>query len=208
MSETRTRLIELCSAKAIDRDLVDQSRDLTQVLDRTLAECERRVASDPATDPRELVALVELARTTLTLQSSGASLEESTRAAEALDRVDRDLNEAQARSERLQKDLNDTLDDLEAAGLRSVDTELLGELFVTLSKLCHKINNPLTSIMGRAQILQLKCKDGSDAQLAKSVGVIEDSARRVAALVQEQANLICQAKKEFTESYDSSSGSR
>ena len=89
-----------------------------------------------------------------------------------------------------------------------LDVEKLGEVFGSLSRLCHRINNPLTSIMGRSQMLQLKFNDCENEQLAKSVGVIDESARRVAALIQELANVVCQARKELVEDYDSSNGSR
>jgi nitrogen-specific signal transduction histidine kinase len=93
-------------------------------------------------------------------------------------------------------------------GIQTIDGEMLGELFTSLSRLCHQINNPLTSVMGRAQMLQMKVAPGGDEQLAKTAAVIEESAKRVAKLVQELANLVCQGKKEFVESYDSKTGSR
>ena len=54
----------------------------------------------------------------------------------------------------------------------------------------------------------MKVAQDGDERLAKSVAVIEESGRRVADLVQELANLVCQGKKEFVESYDSKTGSR
>lgn len=64
----------------------------------------------------------------------------------------------------------------------------LREIFEEQRKLCHNINNPLTAIMGRAQILQLK--QGTDPQLIRVVQVIEDSAKRVAGLVRDLSALI------------------
>jgi len=90
----------------------------------------------------------------------------------------------------------------------AIDPEALATLFGELSRQCHKINNPLTSIMGRAQMMEMKLKRGSDEQLVKSVTVIQESAKRVAGLIQELANLVCQARKEYVETYDSNSGSR
>jgi signal transduction histidine kinase len=145
---------------------------------------------------------------TRTCQTEGASLDDERRAEEALQRVDRELSEAESRSDRLQRSLEATLAQLEGNVVRPVDIEQLGELLGSVSRLCHKINNPLTSIMGRAQMLQLKVKQGQDEQLAKSIAVIEESAKRVAALVQELANLVCHARKEFVESYDSNNNSR
>ena len=65
------------------------------------------------------------------------------------------------------------------------------------------------SIMGRAQIMQMKLEaDTADDKTSRSVQVIEESAKRVAALVQELAGLVCQGSKELVTSYDSSKGSR
>jgi len=89
-----------------------------------------------------------------------------------------------------------------------VDIHHLGDLLGSLARLCHKINNPLTSVMGRAQMLQLTLGTTADEKTTKSVRVIEESSRRVAALVQELANLVCKGRKEFVEHYDSRSGSR
>jgi len=62
------------------------------------------------------------------------------------------------------------------------------ELFDTLSDLAHRINNPLTSLLGRAQILGLK--KGIDPQVDKAAHVIEESARRIAAYVRELADIV------------------
>lgn len=107
-----------------------------------------------------------------------------------------------------QHDLDEIMVNRQGDGPQTIDAEKLGALFTALSRLCHQINNPLTSVMGRAQMLQMKVAQGGDEQLAKSTAVIEESAKRVADLVQELANLVCQAKKEFVESYDSKTGSR
>ena len=107
-----------------------------------------------------------------------------------------------------QQDLDEIMANRHGDGPQTIDAEKLGELFSSLSRLCHQINNPLTSVMGRAQMLQMKVAQGGDEQLAKSTAVIEESAKRVADLIQELANLVCQAKKEFVESYDSKTGSR
>ncbi len=71
----------------------------------------------------------------------------------------------------------------------------LEEVFEIQAQLCHKINNPLTSIMGRAQILQMK--HGSDEKLSKEIAVIEESSKRVAALIREMAHVVCDAKARF-----------
>jgi signal transduction histidine kinase len=212
MPETRDKLAELCRDHAIGMELIEQSCDLEQVLDRTLAECERRIGGAGAHgDDRlhQLSGLLRLARTTRHLQSQGATLDEAHEVDRELRRVDREIDDASARTEQLRSRLDAAMTRLEAATADPpFDLEALRELFQSLSRLCHKINNPLTSVMGRAQMLQLKVQPGQDEQLARSITVIEESARRVADLVQELAGLVCQGRKEFVESYDSSAGSR
>jgi signal transduction histidine kinase len=66
--------------------------------------------------------------------------------------------------------------------------ERLHGLFADQAELCHKINNPLTSLIGRAQILRLK--GGQDPTVAKATEVIEASAKRVAELVRELSQKI------------------
>jgi signal transduction histidine kinase len=212
MPDTRDKLAELCRDHAIGMELIDQSRNLEQILDRTLAECERRidrVGADGDDRLRQVSGLLRLAQTTRQLQTQGASLEEAREVERELERVDWELDDASARTEQLRDRLDAAMTRLEAAAADApIDRESLGELFGSLSRLCHKINNPLTSVMGRAQMLQLKVQQSQDAQLTKSIGVIEESARRVADLVQELASQVCQGRKEFVESYDSSAGSR
>jgi len=205
--EARTDLAQLCREHDITEDLVRQSQDLDQVLDRTLNEFERRIRGADSR-PKQLLGLVCLARTSRELKSRGLSLEDIRRTEQAMDRVDREIRDAEARNRTLQRHLETTMAEMvrDAGETAEVDVRALGELFSTLSRLCHKINNPLTSIMGRAQMLQAKVKE--DDGLGKSVGVIEESSKRVAGLIQEMANLVVQGRKEFAEDYDSSRGSR
>ncbi len=92
--------------------------------------------------------------------------------------------------------------------LRECEREKLGKLFDEMLVLCHRINNPLTSVLGRAQIMQLKLAGESESPYVKPVEVVEESAKRVAALVQEMANLLCVGRKVFVDrtmqDYDSS----
>ena len=71
--------------------------------------------------------------------------------------------------------------------------EELNTIFEEQRRLCHNINNPLTAIMGRAQILQLK--QGNDPAVMKVVQVIEESAKRVASDVRELSDLIHRGKR-------------
>ncbi len=78
----------------------------------------------------------------------------------------------------------------------------LERLFQALGVLAHKINNPLTALMGRAQILQLK--KGVDPHVSKAGEVIEDSAKRVASYVRELVQVVREGREELLGS--SSSG--
>ena len=79
-----------------------------------------------------------------------------------------------------------------AARLPAPTREQMSERFDVLAGLCHNINNPLTSLLGRAQILQLKpC---TDPQAKKAVDVILESATRITGLVRELAGTIGQGR--------------
>ena len=69
-----------------------------------------------------------------------------------------------------------------------VRLEKLAEVLKTLSVLSHKINNPLTALLGRAQILQARKFD--DPSVAKAAAVIEDSSIRIADLIRELAQVV------------------
>lgn len=69
-----------------------------------------------------------------------------------------------------------------------VRLEKLAEVLKTLSVLSHKINNPLTALLGRAQILQTRKFD--DPSVAKAAAVIEDSSIRIADLIRELAQVV------------------
>jgi PAS domain-containing protein len=69
-----------------------------------------------------------------------------------------------------------------------VRLEKLGEVLKTLSVLSHKINNPLTALLGRAQILQ--AHKSADPGIAKAAAVIEDASLRIAELIRELAQVV------------------
>jgi signal transduction histidine kinase len=54
--------------------------------------------------------------------------------------------------------------------------------------LSHKINNPLTALLGRAQIL--RSRQGVDPQVVKASAVIEDASLRIAALIRELTEVV------------------
>ncbi|MBD3866858.1 MAG: PAS domain-containing protein [Acidobacteria bacterium] len=66
--------------------------------------------------------------------------------------------------------------------------EKMHGLMQTIGMLTHQINNPLTSLLGRAQILRMKSEGNED--VLKAAGVIEESARRIAGLIQDLSELV------------------
>ncbi|HEX4823410.1 MAG TPA: histidine kinase dimerization/phospho-acceptor domain-containing protein [Candidatus Polarisedimenticolaceae bacterium] len=75
-----------------------------------------------------------------------------------------------------------------------VRLEKLAEVLKTLSVLSHKINNPLTALLGRAQMLQVK--KGTDPGVAKAASVIEESSLRIADLIRELAQVVKEGRQE------------
>ena len=65
--------------------------------------------------------------------------------------------------------------------------EKMHGLMQTIGMLTHQINNPLTSLLGRAQILKMKSQGNED--VLKAAEVIEESARRIAGLIQDLSEL-------------------
>ena len=62
-----------------------------------------------------------------------------------------------------------------------------------MASLTHKINNPLTSLIGRTQLMRLT--GASDERTLKAMSVIEESARRVADYVRELALLVKESRE-------------
>lgn len=75
--------------------------------------------------------------------------------------------------------------------------EKLAEVLKTLGVLSHKINNPLTSLLGRAQILMVK--QDLDPQVAKAAAVISESAARIAEMIRELALVVKEGRQEAVE---------
>ncbi len=74
--------------------------------------------------------------------------------------------------------------------------EKLGEMMRTLGVLSHKINNPLTALMGRAQLLRMV---KGDPKVAKAAAVIEESAGRIADLIRELCRVVKEGREEGIE---------
>lgn len=207
-------LRELCACHELDTGLIEASRDLHELLDRVLDEYERRLAvlRSATTDlppAREtaagLSALVDFASRAAALGERGEPARELRRRADELERlngeIERELrDEGRGSGERAAQVLATLERRLPAArrkgeGSEPGRREKLEKLFQALGVLGHKINNPLTALMGRAQILQFK--KGADPHAAKAGEVIEDSAKRIASYVRELVQVVREGREEL-----------
>ena len=75
--------------------------------------------------------------------------------------------------------------------------ERLTAVLQSVGELCHKINNPLTALLGRAQMLALRAKD--DPYVKNACAVIEESSRRIAETVEELAEVVNEARRDSPE---------
>jgi signal transduction histidine kinase len=75
--------------------------------------------------------------------------------------------------------------------------EKFSEMLSALGILSHKINNPLTALLGRAQML--KAMAGTDPKVLKAAAVIEESATRIAELIRELAVVVKKGRQEAVE---------
>jgi signal transduction histidine kinase len=206
MPENRSEIADLCREHEIAVELIERGESLEQMLDLALEECDRQMAKKEAPTRRGLRQLHGLIRLAHRARQNANGSEEAD-----LSRVDQELRHAEAETRGLQRQLDGALADLDSAGADDDVSRKLGGLFDELLVLCHQINNPLTSVLGRAQIMQLKLAGDSESPFIKPINVVEQSAKRVAVLVQELANLLCVGRKVFVErtvpDYDSSSSS-
>lgn len=60
-------------------------------------------------------------------------------------------------------------------------SDKMDELFRAVRVLAHKINNPLTALVGRSQLLRMARPD--DPELLKAVDIIEEASNRIAGLI-------------------------
>jgi signal transduction histidine kinase len=68
------------------------------------------------------------------------------------------------------------------------ENEKMAALLRAVGVLAHKINNPLTALLGRTQILRMSGID--EPRTAKAAEVIEESGRRIADLIRELAAVV------------------
>lgn len=87
------------------------------------------------------------------------------------------------------------LDELERAIERGLDEQ--ERTWEALAALSHKINNPMTSLIGRVQLLRQKAH--GDPYVNRAVEVIEESSMRVVEYLREMAALVKQRRAELRE---------
>lgn len=73
----------------------------------------------------------------------------------------------------------------------------LADVLRTLGVLSHKINNPLTALLGRVQLLRARAD--ADPGAAKAAKVVEESAQRIADLIRELATVAREAREDAVE---------
>jgi signal transduction histidine kinase len=156
-------LRELSRVHDVGLDLIDQSHDLDELLDRVLEEYERRLLElpDNALDPGGSAANgleVTKVRNLVMFATQATALIARAAAARERDRIVK---------------LSAVMKDLRA--------------------LNHDINNPLTALMGRTQLLRMT---QTDPQVVKAAAVIEESAGRIAGLMKQLAQVVREGRKE------------
>ena len=81
--------------------------------------------------------------------------------------------------------------EIEARERREIES--MQKMMQKLGRLSHKINNPLTSLLGRAQLLRVSRV--TDPKVGKAAAVIEESAKRIADYVRELANVVSEGRE-------------
>jgi nitrogen-specific signal transduction histidine kinase len=160
-------LTELCRIHDISLDLIERSTDLDDLLERILEEYEARLS--------------DLPNDALDMRADSLSLA-TAKKLRALTMFASQAVALKARAEEIEKRHR---------------LEKLNEVLKTLSVLAHKINNPLTALLGRAQLL--RAYPDADPKVKKTVSVIEESATRIADLIKELAGVVKEGKQEAVE---------
>lgn len=161
----KQELAELCASLNIRPDAPDTAQDLDRLMGQVLEECERRL--DEARAP-QLEFHVE--------QEAGADAQKL-RAMLALSRQAVALTRLQAGTE----------ESAQGHACSGGCTQR-SEFFASLRELCHRINNPLTTLIGRSQLLSMTAK--GDPGLLKSAQAIGESSERIADYVRELARVV------------------
>jgi signal transduction histidine kinase len=189
----RPDLEELCRIHDIGLDLIDRSDDIDDLLDRVLDEYELRLAdlrddtldADPEDEgeAKKLRALVMFATQAAALKQKADAADEQRKRAEELERLNEQIKRGHDRERRMHEQ---QVEDRYRA-------ERLALVMKTLSVLSHKINNPLTTLLGRAQMLKVP---GTDPKITKAADAIEQSSKRIAAYVAELALAVKEGREE------------
>jgi signal transduction histidine kinase len=164
-------LEELCRIHDVSLELIERSHDLDELLERILEEYEARLdelpndALDARADTMSLATAKKIRALTMFATQAVALKAKAT--------------ESERRSREIEKRHR---------------LEKLSEVLKTLSVLSHKINNPLTALLGRAQLL--RAYPDVDPRVQKTVSVIDESATRIAELVRELAGVVKEGKQE------------
>lgn len=172
--EMASELAELCRARGIGREWIARSRTVDELVACVLDQCEKKLSTASAGRGTDEVEKLRQVQDLLGFAQKAMVVRARTESAPRLVCGVEDLERIRAGSA--------GADALEAG-------ERTAELLAEIGGLCHQINNPLTSLMGRVQILRMK--PGSDAAaVERALTVIEESARRVALHVQELGHLV------------------
>jgi len=189
----RPDLEELCRIHDIGLELIEHSDDLDGLLDRVLGEYQRRLADlrndtldgDPEDEgeAKKLRALVMFATQAAALKQKAVAADELRWRAAELERLNKQLNLGLERERSLHEQQLEERHRVERLAL----------VMKTLSVLSHKINNPLTTLLGRAQMLKLL---DTDPRVAKAADAIEQSSKRIAAYIGELAMTVKEGREE------------
>jgi GAF domain-containing protein len=98
-----------------------------------------------------------------------------------LGRKNTDLIKQNSELARVVNDLKET----QAALVEAERRAAIGEIIITV---CHEINNPLTAIMGQAQLIELR-PDGVPPAILEKVRVIDESAERIRRITEKMRSL-------------------
>ncbi|HUV95727.1 MAG TPA: ATP-binding protein [Anaerolineae bacterium] len=95
---------------------------------------------------------------------------------------------------RLVRDLRQSLEDLKATQARLVESAKLSAIGQLVAGIAHELNNPLTAVMGYAELLQME--GGASEEIRSDLREIHSHAQRAAGIVQ---NLLTFARQDKAE---------
>jgi signal transduction histidine kinase/CheY-like chemotaxis protein len=95
---------------------------------------------------------------------------------------------------RLVSDLQESLRNLQTTQTQLVQSEKLSAIGQLIAGVAHELNNPLTAVMGYAQLLQME--PGLDEEVARDIGKIYTQSQRASKIVQNLLTFARQNKAE------------